>query len=97
MAAGAKGRDDRVARERARVYNARQEYYRSRAQRRTRDNLIAAIAGGALILAAIGGQVVYFTSGPGAPEPEPTPTPTSPAPTPGPETPAPTPEPTTTP
>ncbi|MEZ3160250.1 dioxygenase [Microbacterium sp. BWT-B31] len=80
MATG-KQRDARAARERARLYQARQQFHDGRAKRRTRDNLIAAIGGGALILAVVGGQVAYFTLGPGAPEPAPsatpTPTPTS--------------------
>lgn len=100
MAAAAKGRDERVARERARVYQARLEFQRGRARRRTRDNLIAGIAGGALLVAVIGGQVLYYTAGPGVPEPEPTPTPTQtvPAPaTPEPDVPATDPAPTPTP
>ncbi|MBD7957839.1 dioxygenase [Microbacterium sp. Sa4CUA7] len=90
MAAGAKGRDDRVARERARIYQARLDFHRGQARRRARDNAIAGIVGGVLVLAVIGGQTLYFTAGPGAPEPTPAPTPTS-SPT------EPTPEPTTTP
>ncbi|MCR2827120.1 dioxygenase [Microbacterium sp. zg.Y909] len=101
MAPGAKGRDDRVARERARVYQARLDYQRGLKQRRRRDNLIAGIAGSALLLAIIGGQVLYYTTGPGVPEPTPTPTQTTPAPDlPLPEPDAttdPTPTPTTTP
>jgi type II secretory pathway pseudopilin PulG len=83
-------REARAARERARLYQARQEFHARRARRRTRDNLIAGIAGGALILAVIGGQIAYFTVGPGAPEPVPSPTPTQ-TPTPAPSTPTPTP------
>jgi len=101
VAPGAKGRDDRVARERARVYQARLDYQRGRQRRRRRDNLIAGIGGTALLLAIIGGQVLYYTSGPGVPEPEPTPSQTTPAPDlpvpdPGPTT-DPAPTPTTTP
>lgn len=94
MAAGAKGRDDRVARERARTYQARLDYHRGQARRRVRDNVIAAVVGGALVLAVIGGQTLYFTAGPGVPEPTPTPTPTDTPTEPDSE---PTPEPTTTP
>lgn len=76
----AKDRDTRESRERARLYQARQEFQDGRAKRRTRDNLVAGIGGGLLILAVIGGQVAYFTAGPGVPVPEPT-TSTSPGPT----------------
>lgn len=89
MATG-KEREARAARERARLYQARQEFHEGRARRRRRDNLIAGIAGGILILAVIGGQVAYFTLGPGAPEPAPSPTPTQ-TPTEAPSTPTPTP------
>ncbi|MCR2792671.1 dioxygenase [Microbacterium sp. zg.Y625] len=95
MAPGAKGRDDRVARERARVYQARLDYQRGRQRRRRRDNLVAGIAGSALLLAIIGGQVLYYTAGPGVPEPEPTPTPTQT--TPAPDLPLPDPDATTDP
>jgi len=96
-------REARAARERARLYQARQEFHEGRTRRRTRDNLIAGIVGGILILAVIGGQIAYFTAGPGAPQPAPSPTPTQtptqapspPTPTPT-ETGTPTPEPTAT-
>ncbi|MGP3536695.1 dioxygenase [Microbacterium sp. RD1] len=71
MATGGKSRDAREARERARVYQARQQLHESQARRRRRDNLIAGIGGGLVLLAAIGGQVAYFATGPGAPEPTP--------------------------
>lgn len=95
MAGRGKNRDDRAAQERARVYAARREYHDGLARRRSRDNIVAALAGGALILAALGAQVVYFTAGPGAPVPAETP---APSPTPStPETPVPTtPDPTPT-
>lgn len=63
------------------MYAARREYHEGLTRRRSRDNLIAALGGGALILAVLGGQIAYFTAGPGAPEPTPTETP---APTPAP-------------
>ncbi|RAZ34677.1 dioxygenase [Microbacterium sp. SMR1] len=91
MAGRRKNRDDRAAHERARLYAARREYHDGLARRRSRDNVIAAIAGGVLILAAIGAQVAYFTAGPGAPAPA-----ESPAPSPT-ETLSPTPTPTQTP
>lgn len=80
MATGGRGRDARDARERARVYQARQQLHEAQIRRRRRDNLVAGIAGGAVILAALGGQVAYFTAGPGAPEPAPSSS-TEPSPT----------------
>ncbi|WP_223247028.1 dioxygenase [Microbacterium oleivorans] len=68
-------------------------------QRRRRDNLIAGVAGGALLLAILGGQVAYYTLGPGTPEPAPSSSPSqspgaTPAPSPAPsESPTPTPTP----
>ena len=54
------------------VYQARQEFHDGQARRRTRDNLIAGIAGGLLILGVVAAQTAYFVAGPGAPEPTPT-------------------------
>lgn len=89
MATGGKDRSAREARERARAYQARQQLHDGQARRRRRDNLLAGIVGGILILTVLGAQTAYFTLGPGAPEPAPTqsmtptPTPTdSPSPTP---------------
>ncbi|MGB4776965.1 dioxygenase [Microbacterium sp.] len=93
MASGARKGSSRVEQERARAYRARQEFHAALIARRRRDNLVAGIAGGALILAIVGGQLAYYTLGPGAPIPTPTdsPSPTSTVmPTPG-ETPTPTP------
>ena len=92
MATGGKDRSARESRERARVYQARQQLHDDQARRRRRDNLLAGIVGGILILGVIGAQAAYFTVGPGAPEPTPsvTPSPTTPAPE---ESPAPTGEP----
>ena len=92
MASGGKQRETAQSRERARLHQARRAFHQSQARRRTRDNLIAGIGGGVLILAVIGGQTAYFLAGPGAPAPSPststTPTPrTTPAPS---TTPAPT-------
>lgn len=95
MANGGKDRGTRESRERARLYQARREFHSGQARRRTRDNLIAGIAGGALIVAVLGAQAAYFVAGPGAPEPTPTPT-STPTPTVTP-TPTPTPTPTTSP
>jgi hypothetical protein len=88
-----KDRDARAERERARVYQARRQFHADQGRRRTRDNLIAGIAGGILVLGLIAVQTAYFVAGPGVPEPSPT---STPAPT---GTPAPsvTPDPTSTP
>ncbi|MBN9177232.1 MAG: dioxygenase [Microbacterium sp.] len=105
MATGAGKKQSREAKERTRLYRARQEFHDGLTARRRRDNLVAGLAGGILILAIIGGQVLYFTTGPGAPLPSPTPTatptvaptiPGAPQPTSSstPEDPAPTPTPT---
>lgn len=95
MATAGKERGPREERERARVYQARQTMHLAQQRRRTRDNLIAGLVGGLLILAVIGGQVAYFTLGAGAPAPEPSPTSTTtPAPS---ATPPATPEPSATP
>jgi hypothetical protein len=77
VAAGGKQRETREERERGRVYQARRAYHDGRARRRTRDNLIAGVAGGLLIAAVVAGQAAYFMAGPGTPTPSPTPTPTS--------------------
>ena len=97
MAAGGKDRGTRDARERSRIYQARQKFHDDQASRRRRDNLLAGIIGGALILAVLGGQIAYFTMGPGAPEPAPSPS-VSPTSTPAPsESPTATTSPTPTP
>lgn len=94
MSSGGRGRDARETRERARRYQARQTFHSAQERRRTRDNLIAGIAGGLLIVGIVLVQTLYFTSGPGAPQPAPSPTSTqSPAPV---ESPAPTEAPTPT-
>lgn len=98
MSGGGKDRTSREARERARVYEARRAFHAGQGRRRTRDNLIAGIAGAAIVVAIAAAQTLYFTTGPGAPAPTPAPTATTPAPVPS-ESPSttPTPEPTTTP
>lgn len=68
MASGTGKKSAREARDRARLYQARQEYHEGLQRRRRRDNLIAGVAGGALILAVVGGQVAYYTVGPGQPD-----------------------------
>ena len=84
MATGGKDRDARAARERTRLYEARRQFHDGQARRRTRDNLIAGVVGGVLVLGLIGAQTLYFGAGPGAPEPSPASTPTPTATTPGP-------------
>ena len=76
MTTGGKDRGTREARERTRLYQARQDFHAGQGRRRTRDNLIAGIAGGILILGIVAAQTAYFVAGPGAPEPTPTSTPT---------------------
>ena len=86
MAVGGKDRDARAARERARLYEARRDFHDRQIRRRTRDNLIAGIAGGLLVVGLAAVQTAYFVAGPGVREPAPTSTPT---PTPTASTPAP--------
>lgn len=93
MANGGRERSAREARERARLYQARQEFQRGIERRRTRDNVIAGIVGGLLLAGVFAVQTAYFTAGPGAPEPSPTSTPTpvvTPTPTPTESAPTPT-------
>ena len=104
MATGAGKKQSREAKERTRLYRARQEIHDGLIARSRRDNLVAGVAGGILILAIVGGQTLYYTAGPGAPTPTPspsatpTPEPTIPgapqpsdSPAPGGATPSPTP------
>jgi len=74
VAARSKDKSEREARERARTYQARMQMHEAGVRRRTRDNWIAGVVSGLIILGAIGGQVAYYTVGPGTPAPEPTPT-----------------------
>jgi hypothetical protein len=74
VATGGKQRDTREVRERSRIYQARRAFHDGQARRRTRDNVLAGVGGGILILAVIAGQAAYFTAGPGAPVPTPSPT-----------------------
>ena len=90
-----KDRAAREERERVRQYRARTEFHAAVVRRRTRDNVIAGVAGGLLVAAILGGQIAYYTAGPGAPQPAPTET-TTPVPTTGPSD-APTPSPTSSP
>ncbi|MFT4136994.1 dioxygenase [Microbacterium sp.] len=76
MATGGSKKSARTERERARLYEARRALHEAQLRRRRRDNLVAGIAGGVLLLAIAAGQVAYYTVGPGVPTPEPTATPT---------------------
>ncbi|MWV57892.1 peptidylprolyl isomerase [Rathayibacter sp. VKM Ac-2754] len=64
--------NDREARTRLRAYQARQSLHRTRVKRRTRDNVIAAVAGVIVIALAVAAQLFYFSGGPGTPVAEPT-------------------------
>ncbi|KQQ01413.1 MULTISPECIES: peptidylprolyl isomerase [unclassified Rathayibacter] len=63
--------NDREARTRLRAYQARQSLHRTRAKRRTRDNVLAAVAGVIVIALAVVAQLLYFSGGPGTPVAEP--------------------------
>lgn len=63
--------NDREARTRLRAYQARQTLHRTRAERRRRDNVIAAVAGVVVITLAVLAQLLYFSGGPGTPVAEP--------------------------
>ena len=81
-ARGSKNAQARTSAERARLHTARTQWQEGQIRRRVRDNAIAAIVGGLIVVAAIGSQVVHAQVT--APEPEPTPTPSiepTPAPT----------------
>jgi peptidyl-prolyl cis-trans isomerase B (cyclophilin B) len=64
-------REAREARDRLKLYNARQAVHTYKGKRRRRDNVLA--GAGVLLIAALatGTQLFYFTAGPGAPAPEP--------------------------
>jgi peptidyl-prolyl cis-trans isomerase B (cyclophilin B) len=65
-------RESRQARERLRAYQARQGVHETRVKRRKRDNWIAGITVLAVVLLAVGAQLLYFSNGPGKPAPKPT-------------------------
>lgn len=83
MAAGSSKKATQNARERARLYEARQRLHRHRIVRRRRDNLVAGIVGGLLLVGILGAQTASLTLGPDTPSPEPTST-VTPAPSPTP-------------
>ena len=74
VATAGKSPKDRAAREerdRARLYQARNEFHGAVERRRVRDNVIAGVAGGLLVVVILGGQIAYYAAGPGAPQPTP--------------------------
>jgi len=90
-ARGSRNAQARTSAERARLHTARTRWHEGQIRRRARDNTIAAVVGGLIVVAAIGSQVVHAQVT--APEPTPTPsvTPTStpsdaPSETPAPDT-----------
>lgn len=64
-------RQGREARDRLRVYEARQTVHREGRSRRIRDNVVAVVGIVAVGALATVTQVFYFTAGPGAPTPSP--------------------------
>lgn len=81
MATGSK--QQRAERERARLYQARRAHHDAQIARRRRDNLLAGLGGGVLVLAILGGQIAFYTLGPGTSSPgveTPSPAPSDPAP-----------------
>jgi len=90
-ARGSKNAQARTSAERARLHTARTRWHEGQIRRRVRDNTIAAIVGGLIVVAAIGSQVVHAQVT--APEPTPSPSPSLEPTTPPTETPIPTDEP----
>lgn len=97
-ASAASSRGSRENRERARVYQARAELNAQQIRRRIRDNVVAGVVGGVLVLGSVGAMTAYYLAGPGVPAVTPTPSPTvgtiapeSPVPAPTETVPAPTP------
>ena len=60
-------RDAREARERLKLYNARQGVHEHQVKRRRRDNFIAILGALVVIALATGTQIFYFSGGPGTP------------------------------
>ena len=71
MVSNRQQREQREARERLRVYRARQDVHAVQVKRRRRDNLIGILGGVAVVALAVTAQVMFFTAGPGAPTPVP--------------------------
>jgi peptidyl-prolyl cis-trans isomerase B (cyclophilin B) len=61
-------REAREARDRLKLYNARQGVHDHQVKRRRRDNIIAGLGALVVIALATGTQVFYFSAGPGMPE-----------------------------
>lgn len=59
----------RTEQERARLYQARQDWHDGKITRRTRDNVVAGVAGGLLVLATIASQSVHAIVLDNLPEP----------------------------
>ncbi|KAB1864725.1 hypothetical protein [Microbacterium algeriense] len=74
-ARGSRNAQARTSAERARLHTARTRWHEGQIRRRARDNTIAAVVGGLIVVAAIGSQVVHAQVT--APEPTPSVTPTS--------------------
>ncbi|MDR2996695.1 MAG: hypothetical protein LBU78_01085 [Microbacterium sp.] len=63
--------------ERARRYAARTAWHEGRARRRARDNVVASVVGGLLVVGAVFSQVMLAQADAPAPKPKATPTSTS--------------------
>ncbi|HLS93403.1 MAG TPA: hypothetical protein VK015_07800 [Microbacterium sp.] len=68
MVATARQRRERAERERARIYRARTQVHEAQIGRRRRDNIVACVVAGVVVLGAIAGQTAFYTVGPGATE-----------------------------
>lgn len=66
-----RGRASAQERERARVYQARQTYVADQRRRRARDNVLAGVVGGIVIIGAIAAQTAFFALQPADPAPTP--------------------------
>lgn len=80
-------REARAARDRLRVYEARQTVHRAQHARRRRDNIVAGAAAVLLIAGASTAQSLYYSTGPGAPAGSPSAS-AGPSTSPGPSAPA---------
>lgn len=69
VAKDGRSRREREQRERARTYQARTELFENQQRRRRRDNIVAGVVAGVLILGVVGGQLAFYTVGPGRPAP----------------------------
>lgn len=89
-ARGSKNAQARTSAERARLHAARTSWHEGQIRRRVRDNTIAVVVGGLIVVGAIGSQAVHAQ----VTVPEPTPTPTVESTTPPTDSPSTTPDPT---